>query len=238
MNPTHKLLGAAFFGFASLVATSHAQSDATTSASGATSTTAPIAPPDEKTSDAWVLGRTYLELDASLEKFNTTSQSATGAAPGLGVNLPLADSLDYGFQYGYEHAANSAFKLNDNTAETGLTLYDKFIGFAPFVTADVGYAWQRSSNTSAPSRFDHALYDVAAGVEVPVSKTASLRVWAAHDASFRKPNENDWTYNVGAHSWITSVLGTFVGVGWKSGYLGSHDSVAYTVGLRFALDSE
>jgi hypothetical protein len=238
MNSTHKLLGTALFGLLPIFATAYAQSDATTTVSGSTSTTAPLTPPDTKSEEGWVLGRTYIQADASIEKFTTTTHTATGAIPGLGLNLPLGDNFDYGFNYAYEHAANSSFKLNDNTAETGFTFYNKFIGLAPFVTADIGYDWQRSAGTTAPTRFDHALYDVAAGVEIPVSKEAALRAWIDHNSSFASPHENNWTYNVGANSWINNTLGTFVGVGWKSGYLGSHDSIGYTAGLRFSLDSE
>ena len=235
-SPT-QLLAAAVLGSVAFCGTAFAQTDSTAAASGATAATAPVTTPEAKDADAWVLGRSYIQVDGTLEKFNTTSQSATGASPGVGLNLPLGDYFDYGLHYAYEHAANSAFKLNDNTVETGFTGYDKLSGFAPFVTADVGYAWDRSTHTSAPSRFDHALYDVGAGVEIPVSKETSLRAWVAHDSSFRRPHQNDWTYNLGANAWFNNLIGTFIGAGWKSGYLGSHDSVAYTAGLRFSLDS-
>jgi hypothetical protein len=239
MNHTSKLI-AALFGSVIAFGTAYAQTDSSTTASTPppdSAAGAPAAPPT-KDADAWVLGRTYIQVDGSIEKFNNSSQTATGASPGLGLNLPLGDYFDYGLHYAYEHAANNAFKLNDNTFETGFTGYDKMAGFAPFVTADLGYAWDRSTNSPAPSRFDHALYDVSAGIEVPVSQTTSLRTWVEHDSSFRAPDQNDWSYTLAANSWFNSVLGTFVGVGWKSGYLGSHSSVAYEAGLRFSLDSD
>ena len=64
------------------------------------------------------------------------------------------------------------------------------------------------------------------------------RAWVDHDSSFRAPHQNDWSYNLGANAWINHALGTFIGAGWKSGYLGSHSSVAYTAGFRISLDSE
>jgi hypothetical protein len=240
MKTLFQLLSATLFGSACLLGLAHAQTDANsappagaTAASGP-ATTAPAKDPD---ADAWLLGRTYIQVDGTLENFKTTNQHATGASPGVGLNLPLGEYFDYGLRYAYEHAANSAFHLNDNTVETGLTAYDKLGGFAPFVAADIGYAWDRSTNTSAPPHFDHALYEVDAGVEVPVSTVTSLRAWAEHDSSLRAPHQNDWSYNLGANAWFNQVIGTFVGVGWKSGYLGSHSAVAYTAGLRFSLDS-
>jgi hypothetical protein len=239
MKTTTKLLGAATLACTALFATARAQSDAATPAAppSPSAAAAPAAPAETRTSDAWVLGRGYAQLDGSIEKFRDVPQSSTGAIPDLALNLPVNDNLDYGLSYAYEHAANPSFHLNENTFETGLTGYTKMGFAAPFLNADLGYGWERSSSDGVARRFDHPLYSLGGGVEVPLSKRVSLRPAIDYLGSLGKPHQGDATYGLSANSWLNDVFATFIGADWKTGYSGARSSVVYTAGVRISFDS-
>lgn len=218
-------LGAAVLGIAAALAPARAQ------------TTPPASPPsDETSSNAWVLGRTYGQVDASLERLRGLPGTSTGAAPELAANLPLSDNFDYGLDYFYEHAATAGYKLNENAIGNTFTGYYKMSGLAPFATVGFGYDWERTTQEDAASRYDHLFLDVATGLEVPVTSNTSVRATVANDDAIRHPIQHDFVYGLSANAWLNSALGTYVGADLKQGYNGEKDSVIYTAGFRFLFE--
>lgn len=235
MNPITKLLGAALVGCAFLAPLARAQSQPADAGqpSQPAGATAPEGP------GSWLLGRGYVQLDGSIDKFLHAPGASTGASPGLGFNVPLApDYLDLSSHFDYEHAANTAFKLNDDTWSTALTGYAKLGGIAPFVSAGLGYDWQRGLSQGVFTRDNSLFYSLAAGFEVPVSAQTSLRATFEHDYDLASPHLNYWSGGVSANAWVNDVVGTFVGADWRDGYAGAKSGIVFTAGLRISFDSD
>lgn len=221
MNLHRSLLGAAALGLAAMTTSAWAQP-------------AP-ASNDQPENSAWVLGRAYGQVDAMLERFTNLPGTSTGAAPALGLNLPIADYFDYGFNYLYEHDSDGAYKLNENVFSNNLTGYYRFDGVAPFVSLGFGYEWQRtrSAKTGIASTYDSFIGQASTGVEVPVSQSTSLRATVGNDDGVRSRHPVDLTYGISANAWLNSTFGSYVGADYKKGYSGAKDSITYTAGVRF-----
>jgi hypothetical protein len=225
------LAGAAALGLAALLVSAHAQAGAPAQPQPAAS-----APSDASDSGAWVLGRGYVQLDGSIDKFRRIPGSSTGAIPQAAVNVPLGDNFDYSASYAYEHATSSGYHLNDNTLENDLTGYVKLGGVAPFAAVGFGYDWERTTKLGVASSYDRPFVNLATGLEVPVSDTTSIRATIGNDDSFKKPQQGDLTYGLSANAWLNSALGTYVGADLKQGYGQQRSSVLYTAGFRIQFE--
>lgn len=243
MKPTTKLLGLTAFGLAVLIPLARAQTSTSDApppgpnAGVAGSATAPsqAAPND----DAWLLGRSYVEIYGGIDKFLHTENASTGEVPGLGFNVPVSDYVEVGGLYDYEHAANTTFKLNDNSFYSAVTAFDKIGGaFAPFVSAGLGYDLRRYLYQGKFTRTDSLYYYTAFGFEVPVASNTALRADVNHEWDFTHPHPNSWNYGLSANAWINPTVGTFVGADWKNGYGGDRSSVFFSAGLRISFDAE
>ncbi len=80
--------------------------------------------------------------------------------------------------------------------------------------------------------YAHAVYDFAAGVEVPVYGPASLRASIAWEDSFKKPHTSGWVYEISGNYWITRELGASVGVDYINGHGGAADAFVYKAGVN------
>jgi hypothetical protein len=225
MKPTRQYLGVASLGLALMLPVARAQAPAAAPA------------PTNNTSDAWVLGRTYIDFSGGIQKFLHTAQASTGESPGLDFNMPLGDNLDWGIDYNYEHAANTTFKLDQNRIGTGFTVYDKMGWVAPFASIGSFYEWQHGLFDGSTYRYNTPFLDASGGFEFPVTQITSIRADVEHNYGARGPHQNNWNYGIGANAWLNSAAAGFVNVDWENGYNGSRSGVRYTAGVRFSFDS-
>jgi hypothetical protein len=227
MTTYRHFLAAAALGCAILLAPARAQSDAATPPAPSPATPA--------NSSAWLLGQTYLQVGALLEQFRHLPGTATGAAPDLAGNLPISDNFDYSFSLDYEHATSPGFRLNENDIANAVTAYAKLGDVAPFATAGFGYTWLRTTDDGLAKRVDSLTGSVAAGIEVPIGDTTSLRATVGNE-DFLEKRRHDVTYGLSANAWLSSALGTYVGADVKQGYDGERDSILYSAGFRFLFE--
>jgi len=226
MNLPTRLLGGALLGLALLAPLARAQAPA-------------AAPPTPPESDSWTLGRTYLQIYGGIDKLWHVQTPATAAIPGLGFNLPLTDNLDLSTGYRYEHAAaGGQFRLNENRFGLDLIGYQKMGYIAPFVSLGARYDWQRNFTQGAGTAYNSLFGDVAAGIEVPVTKEAAIKADIEHDYGFSSPHQNNWNYGISANAWVNSGVGGFVGADWENGYNHAKSGLLFTAGIRISFDSE
>ncbi len=192
---------------------------------------------DAKSADIpGLLGRDTISLSAGVLKVRNEAVNPTGFTTDAGMNLTIDDGFDYRFDIGFEHAAKTGLKLRDTHIDNGVTYYYRTKAVVPFINAGLGYAWERDSIGAVDTRSNHLQYEGATGVEVPVSKSAAVRLGVDFDESTRRPHERDLGYDVTTNYWINDSVGASVGALIRQGRNGGHDAALYTAGIHFSLD--
>jgi hypothetical protein len=153
--------------------------------------------------------------------------------------------------YRYDAGNRSALQLRDNVIEATGTGHYRLSGFdrssglswlngiTPFTTAGVGYSWNKITTSGIASKNDHPYYRVAAGFEVPVYRTLSMRASAGYADYFKtfngfhSPGLRGWTYDVSANYWVTQRVGVSAGAAYDLGVGGGKaDAIVYQAGAR------
>lgn len=171
------------------------------------------------------LGQSYTEASFGVSDIKHTSKNQYDL--GIAANVPVSPYLDLGagYDYAWMHKDGHA-----NALTSDATLYTTINGVKPFVAAGLGYEW-----VSAPGfRDNEALWNVAAGVQIPVSiVTITPRISYTDD--FRTPSRSSQqtAYGVEGNYWVTKQAAVFAGVDYVDVRNSSFDAWTYTVGARW-----
>lgn len=192
---------------------------------------------DAKSADIpGLLGRDTIGIQAGMLKIRNEAVKPTGFTADTDMNLTIDDGFDYTLDIGFEHAAKAGLKLRDTHIDNGVTYYYRTRAAAPFISAGLGYDWERNTVQTVDTRSNHLAYEAATGVEVPVSKAAAVRLGVDFDESTRRPHERNLGYDVKTNYWFNDSVGASVGAVIRQGRNGAHDAALYTAGLHFSLD--
>lgn len=172
-----------------------------------------------------VLGQSYSEAHFGASDIQRYGKDQYGL--GVALNQPITPYLDAtaGYDYAWIRGAGHV-----NGVSAGATAYKLFNGVKPFVSAGIGYDWQRWGN----GKDDLFVWNAAVGVEIPASVvTITPRVVFSDD--FRRParSSQQTSYEVEANYWVSKKLAVFANVGYTDVNNSPFDAVTYNVGARF-----
>lgn len=206
------------------------------------------APGLEDTTNDGLLGHPYASIDAKLLQFRKTNfPSPIGIGANTTVNISTLDFLDLGLRYDGVRAKNSHWKMNDQVVSTYATGFCKLKGFAPYVTAGIGYGWQNTeliqikhnvydTTTASSDRYQRAVFDVGTGVEIYVYDQTSVRLGVDHQENLRTPRPNDWVYQTALNYNFNDVVGMGMGMDYQEGNKGGFNALVYHMGVHFLFD--
>jgi hypothetical protein len=212
MITTKQLIGAAALGLASFV----------------TSTSA-IAQAVEESESSGLIGKRYVGADFLMKDFRDISDNGYGGA--LVFNQPVSDVVDLTGSFSYTQVDSQTTDITQNGLEVGAIFYTEKDGYKPFMSASLGYGWDKFEYP-APAQGDTDegfLFSIGAGVEVPLTdKTAALGAFSYRDGT-DSDTEDSWGLELGLNHWVTETValkGSF--------YIVEDDSVTFRVGARLA----
>jgi hypothetical protein len=211
MITTKQLIGAAALGLATFVTSSlNAQEIANASSSG-------------------LIGKRYAGADFLITDSRDLADNSYGGS--LVFNQPVSEVVDLTGSYSYDQMNGQAIDLTRNVLEVGAIYYSQLEGYKPFMSASLGYAWDKWE-FPAPLQGDNDegfLYSIGLGVEVPLSdKTAAVGEVSYQDG-MDSGEEDSWGLEVGLNHWITEKVALKASV-----YVVEDDAVSFRLGARFA----
>jgi len=199
-----------------------------------------IPPPVPDENDAGLLGKSYFAFDANLGKYRNAPSSPTGFGGDIAINVEATDNLDLGFGYDFKTAKNTAWSATDNVGRIYGTGFVKYAHVSPYLTAGLGYGWEHSRQAAGTpvegTRFNRALYDTGAGVEVPLISTASVRLGVDYEDCFRRPHPKDLSYQLALDYIFDDTFCTDIGANLQDGRNGNRDEIVYHAGFRVIFD--
>jgi hypothetical protein len=177
------------------------------------------------------IGQRYLELNFTDQVIEHISKNYYYV--GAGANLPVTPFLDLNGSYSYGWFKLNNQNLHSNLGEISTTAYVNCAGMKPFVTADVGYQWDRTTAVNYFVRSDYGVWGGAVGVEIPVGAVA-LSPFASYADDFRRsPNSSqDLAFGVKANYWFNRHWAVFADLHYEDVMHSTFDSFNWSFGLR------
>jgi len=211
MITTKQLIGAAALGLATFVTSSlNAQEVADAQSAG-------------------LIGKRYAGADFLITDSRDLADNGYGGS--LIFNQPVSEVVDLTGTYSFDQMNGQSTDLTRNVLELGATYYSELEGYKPFMTASLGYGWDKWK-FPAPALNDNDegfLYSIGLGAEVPLSdKTAAVGEVSYQDG-LDSGEEDSWGLEVGLNHWFTDKVALKASV-----YVVEDDSVAFRLGARFA----
>ena len=148
----------------------------------------------------------------------------------FGVNLPVSKFADFDAGYGYQWLNNNPVDIDAHEIDAGITLYSNKHTPKPFVSATVGYSWQKASYAGVTARDDEAFYGLSVGIEAPVGPVVLTPSIGLSD-SLENGGDPAFGYGVDVHRWITSKLGLRAAISYVD-HGDDLESWNYRLGLR------
>jgi len=212
MITTKQLIGAAALGLATFVTSSSA-----------------IAQADADSESSGLIGKRYAGADFLLKDFRDIADNGNGGT--LVLNQPVSDVVDLSGSYSFNQVNGDSIDLTQNTLELGAVYYSQLDGYKPFMSAGLGYGWDKRK-FPAPIQGDNDegfFYSIGLGVEVPLTdKTAAIGEFSYQDGT-NSDVEDSWGLEVGVNHWLTEKFALKASV-----YVVEDDSVSFRIGARFA----
>ena len=211
MITTKQLIGAATLGLAIFVTSSAIAQDVTGSESSG------------------LIGKRYAGADFLIKDFRDMADNGYGGT--LLFNQPISGVVDLTGSYSFNQVNGEAVDLTQNALKVGAVYYSEQDGYKPFMSAGLGYGWDKWKFPS-PIQGDNDegfFYSLGLGVEVPLNdKTAAIGEVSYADG-LDSAEEDSWGLEVGVNHWITDTLAIKA-----SAYIVEDDSVSFRIGARFA----
>jgi hypothetical protein len=211
MITTKQLLGAAALGLATLV------------------TSSAIAQTVADSESPGLIGKRYAGADFLLKDFRDISDNGYGGT--LIFNQPISEVVDLSGSYSFNQVNGETTDLTQNALEAGVVYYSQLDGYKPFMSASLGYGWDKWK-FPAPAQGDNDeafFYSIGLGVEVPLTdKTAAIGEISYQDG-VDSDTENSIGLEVGVNHWFTDKVALKASV-----YIVEDDSVSFRIGARFA----
>jgi hypothetical protein len=208
---TKQLMGAAALGLATIV------------------TSSAIAQSYVDSESAGLIGKRYAGVDLAIMDARDLPDNGTGGS--LLYNQPLSEVLDLTAAYGFNQVNGDALDLTQSALEVGVVYYSQVENYKPFMSASVGYSWDKWK-FDAPTLNDNDesfFYSIGLGVEVPLTdKTAAIGEVSYQDG-VDSGEEDSWGLEVGLNHWFTEKVALKASV-----YVVEDDAVTFRIGARFA----
>jgi hypothetical protein len=212
MITTKQLIGTAALGLATIV----------------TSTSA-FAQAIEESESSGLIGKRYAGVDFLMKDFRDLSDNGYGGA--LVFNQPVSDVVDLTGNLGYTQVDSQTTDITRTALEVGAIFYTEKDGYKPFMSASLGYGWDKF-DFPAPASSDNDegfLFSIGVGAEVPLTdKTAAVGAISYRDG-VDSATEDSWGLELGLNHWVTDTValkGSF--------HIVEDDSVTFRVGARLA----
>lgn len=212
MITTKQLIGAAALGLATFVTSSSA-----------------IAQAVADSESSGLIGKRYAGADFLMKNFRDFADNGYGGT--LLVNQPVSEVVDLTGSYSFSQVNGDWTDLTQNALELGAVYYSQLDGYKPFMSAGLGYGWDKWK-FPAPIKGDNDegfFYSIGLGVEVPLTdKTAAIGEFSYQDGA-DSDVEDSWGLEVGINHWVTDKVALKASV-----YIVEDDSVTFRIGARFA----
>ncbi len=175
-----------------------------------------------------LIGQRYGAVDLGYVDYDDGGHLTVG---GIGLNVPSSiKGLDLGIDASYAKGGYRELDAEAYGVGVSATGYlDLEQGIKPFLAGRIGWERDEASMWGYSAEDDSFTYSIRAGVEVPVTAKAAVRVSFGY-YDYTKYHDSDGLYAVvGANYWITE----------KIGVLGSYsrdfeqDSNTFTLGVFF-----
>ncbi|MGA3008072.1 MAG: hypothetical protein ABSE59_09305 [Opitutaceae bacterium] len=177
------------------------------------------------------LGQRYGELGFTDQVIKHISNNSYDGE--LAANVPVTRFLDLGGSYTYSWFKYNNQNLHSNIAQGDATAYTTAAGMKPFVTASIGYQWDRTTSTNFFIRSDYGFWSGTAGVEIPFGPVA-LTPFASYDSDFLSSAKSSQDLNFGlkANYWFNDRWAGFVDVYYDDAFHSIYDSTVVSIGVR------
>lgn len=187
---------------------------------------AQVATPSETPDDGpGLLGKRYVAVSLRTVDFRDSSAS-NGVGGSVSTNLPINQHLDADAGYSYFRRSDGGFTGKWHDLNTSITAYKMINGFKPFADAGIGYSW---FHLSGPYSLDdeNAFYGAGAGVELPLSKAASVTLRTGFSEIIESGAELFWSHSIQGVYWFTPRVAATGAVSFNESV-----SVTYSAGVR------
>jgi hypothetical protein len=186
-----------------------------------------------------LLGQRY--ADSSLGRTRFDSDLGWGTAFGLGVNLPVAESVDLGISYGNDwstfHHGGTNFRVRNHSFTGGTTVYLPASRVKPFLKGALTHFHQSIYQNRVggffagqPVSSNATIWTITAGTEIsagPVLFTPNV----AYQDQFNSYTRGVFYFGLDANYWITRQVATYADLTFSKD--DGFETWTYTLGMRF-----
>ncbi|HTQ32454.1 MAG TPA: hypothetical protein VMI53_14685 [Opitutaceae bacterium] len=190
--------------------------------------------PATDSSAGGVIGQRYADLNFGLQHIKHVSDNAYGI--GAAMNVPVESYMDATVGYGYSWI-NSTLDERAHVASFTDTIYTTLAGGAkPFLSAGVGYEWDRISGPNFKTdTAEFGLWGLDVGIEVPTAvQGLSVTPAISYLDDFRKSRNSAQArdYGVEANYWVDAKWSVYGNISYQDVLHSGADSWNYTAGIR------
>lgn len=183
------------------------------------------------TAPAGVLGQKFVDVNVGFLEVEDFGEDAYGA--GVGVNFPIAPSLDLTGGYEYGRAKFSGAKATSHTLEAGATYYIPMNGVKPFVAGELAHSWARTRFGGFQNNDQTFFWDAKAGVEIPVGVALTLTPSISYGDDFEGGDSHDISYHFEANYWISPQAAVYGEVSFTQVHRSPNDIWTFVAGYRW-----
>lgn len=177
-----------------------------------------------------LLGQRYAEASASIINPHGRADDIYGVD--FGVNLPVANKIDLGFNFGNSWLSARGASVDSYTLSSTVAAYTNYKGVKPFAGVGIGHQWSKTKFRGVTVKDEDFIWGVTVGVEVPVAQlTFTPRI--SYADTFQNNSTGAYSYGVEVNTWVTKTVAIYADLAFIDGSGNSGQAWNYELGARF-----